>query len=1086
MPSPPANSTRPLGKQSEGLLKYSDKLAQWLTALNTILPTERAPRTFPDHNTLTRRIVLIETVFEYIISLTNALDDAHPLAVPPSVFKLYEKRRDQYAQIILRLQHILDVANIPTFTAAETLEAAHARITDLKYALASDASASLPTPRATQVPKRQRGVVRSARVLRVQHAAARVGNLLPARPLDKDPLQVVASRPLDEDRLQVLASCAQAQLPAGPAGAQSLAGVASRSKAGGPTPRMLIAARAALPAVWTAFRATPYPDPHTAQGSSRYISQGSQGVRDSGPDMWPDVSQAWLNSTATYPSGAGGSDRIGVIRAGIIARITSAVALGPAPAGRGRLAATGGPSETIRAVLLLFFVKQEQSGPCPYCSCRYATSCTDPPAPYILRRAARKGPWLSVLLRALKSCGSVELAVHHSGPSPSPPKPKPSPKPGPEPGPGRVASRKYLHAPEQCCNATKLMGQAVPAEIPLPSAPLGALRSLRPRYLRDFIWSTGKRRISPTALATEIDPPLPDVPAEAFDNRELVHTVVHNPHLFKTSTPIRVARLEKLLETHPNRPLVTSFCKGLKNGFWPWARPVESHPVTLDGSMSVRSVDEQAFLEQTRDEEIAAGRFSEGFPELLPGMHAAPIHGVPKPHSEKLRLVTNFSAGEFSRNSIISRADTNQTHYDGIRELTDHLRALRREHGPDVELTVFKSDVKGAFKVLPMNVMWQPWQVYRIGTLFHVDRAATFGSSASPPIWTTFAGLVLWIAMVIFLIPNLFAYMDDFHSAQLATDMLYYKPYKRSFPTNKTRLLRLWDWLGIPHSEDKQIFGWQLVVIGFLVDTRLMRVTIPDSARAEFVAELRRWTLRPKRGVRRTLREWQALAGYANWVFNVFPLLKPALCNVYGKMENKSHPNAPIFVNESVRRDLDWLADHVERADGIFLIKSVDFDPDDANLVIYCDASTHGDGRGGMGFYIPALTVGYQSELPSGISEALKIFFYEALCVCAAIHRAAAILPHGSRLTVYTDSSNTVDIFSSLKALPAYNDILKSAVDVQLAHNIELRVLHVPGKFNAVADAISRWKNSAAIALVPGLTIHPFTAPDDALGPAKK
>ncbi|KAJ6628408.1 hypothetical protein B0H10DRAFT_1752314, partial [Mycena sp. CBHHK59/15] len=135
-----------------------------------------------------------------------------------------------------------------------------------------------------------------------------------------------------------------------------------------------------------------------------------------------------------------------------------------------------------------------------------------------------------------------------------------------------------------------------------------------------------------------------------------------------------------------------------------------------------------------------------------------------------------------------------------------------------------------------------------------------------------------------------------------------------------------------------------------------------------------------------------------------------------------------------------------------------------------------------MGFYIPVMGLGYQSELPSGIHDDLKIFFYEALCVCAALHQTSAFLPRGARLTIYTDSLNSVDIFNSLKALPAYNEILKSSVDVLLRHDLELRVLHVPGKLNTVADAISCWKNTVAESLVPGLSIHPFVPPQDALG----
>ncbi|KAJ7254013.1 hypothetical protein B0H12DRAFT_1017210 [Mycena haematopus] len=138
------------------------------------------------------------------------------------------------------------------------------------------------------------------------------------------------------------------------------------------------------------------------------------------------------------------------------------------------------------------------------------------------------------------------------------------------------------------------------------------------------------------------------------------------------------------------------------------------------------------------------------------------------------------------------------------------------------------------------------------------------------------------------------------------------------------------------------------------------------------------------------------------------------------------------------------------------------------------------------GFYYPALSLGFQAELPTDVSSDLKIFFFEALCVCSAIHHAARLLPRDSRLTIYTDSSNTVDIFNSLKALPAYNNILMSAVDVLLHHSIELRVLHVPGKLNTVADTISRWNDRLAAALVPGLVVQPFKPPRDTLGAAEK
>src|SRR6266511_1682128 len=69
---------------------------------------------------------------------------------------------------------------------------------------------------------------------------------------------------------------------------------------------------------------------------------------------------------------------------------------------------------------------------------------------------------------------------------------------------------------------------------------------------------------------------------------------------------------------------------------------------------------------------------------------------------------------------------------------------------------------------------------------------------------------------------------------------------------------------------------------------------------------------------------------------------------------------------------------------------------------------------------------------------------------------------------------NTVDIFASLRALPAYNVILQTAVDLLYEGNHELRVLHVPGEANTVADALSRQNYARAWELQPDLTISEF------------
>ena len=87
-------------------------------------------------------------------------------------------------------------------------------------------------------------------------------------------------------------------------------------------------------------------------------------------------------------------------------------------------------------------------------------------------------------------------------------------------------------------------------------------------------------------------------------------------------------------------------------------------------------------------------------------------------------------------------------------------------------------------------------------------------------------------------------------------------------------------------------------------------------------------------------------------------------------------------------------------------------------------------------------------------------------------------------LAVHTDSHNTVDIWNSLKAPQGYNDLLRTAIDSMLLNHLDVRVIHVQGRENLVADALSWGNKSYTQYLVPNLTIHPFKPPCDLLGAA--
>ena len=265
---------------------------------------------------------------------------------------------------------------------------------------------------------------------------------------------------------------------------------------------------------------------------------------------------------------------------------------------------------------------------------------------------------------------------------------------------GNVSKRKRTVEGDMCATTVeKLDTKEKSAENLLEEPEEPSLK--KPKYLERSVLSNPNTSppFSPTTRSTLTDAPLPRPPPDEFSNSEAMTTIHQNPHLFRIVTPIKVNQLESLLTSHPNQPFVSSVCVSFREGFWPWAHTQkESYPVTWDFSDRPPKTEREAdFLRGQRDAEITAGRYSEGFgSQLLPGMYSTPVHAVPKPRSEKLRLVNDHSAGPYSLNSMILQEDVMGAQMDTVSNLVGALLRYRRTH-PDTSLVMFKSDVAAAY-----------------------------------------------------------------------------------------------------------------------------------------------------------------------------------------------------------------------------------------------------------------------------------------------------------------------------------------------------------------------------------------------------
>lgn len=598
----------------------------------------------------------------------------------------------------------------------------------------------------------------------------------------------------------------------------------------------------------------------------------------------------------------------------------------------------------------------------------------------------------------------------------------------------------------------------------------------RPRFARGFLWEADEPSLSATYNYSLTALPLPSPPS--FDDLpcELVDTLKDNPDLFQIVTPINIDLLQQDLAAHPNPSFVKSVLAGFRTGFWPWANICQpGYPITHDESLPMPS--DTAHATFTREQclvEQVAGRYSQFFGDrLLPGMYCMPQHVVARDNG-KLRLVTNHSAGPYSLNSMIPLTERSFP-LDGIQNLGRSIRRQRLRY-PLREQTLFKSDIKSAYRLLPMHPAWQIKQIVLIDGQYCVDRCNAFGGAASGRLFVAFNSLLLWLARHVHNIPDLHSYVDDSFSSETDAVFVHYDPYKSSFPSHQVRLLRMWDKYGVPHAQPKQLFGVELPIIGFLVHAQTLEVSLERSKINDLIQAIHLFvaTGSSTSSRRRPLRDFQRLAGWINWALNVFPLLRPGLAPLYAKIHGKTKALALVYVSDEVAQGLLWIVQHLQSSNGVFMLKAIAWGPYDADAVLYTDASFLG-----LGIWCPASNTGRFAALPSAAPTG-TIYYFEAYTVVCAILWAStwplSIRPR--RLAIYSDNSNTVAMFNTLRALPPYNPLLSLAVDMLIQHEIDLRVSHIAGSSNTAADLLSRLKFEELRHQFPGIQIARFAPPD--------
>ena len=443
---------------------------------------------------------------------------------------------------------------------------------------------------------------------------------------------------------------------------------------------------------------------------------------------------------------------------------------------------------------------------------------------------------------------------------------------------------------------------------------IASRRKLLRQRCPTLIWRASDKPRTISAYSTLTAVPVPSVPKNELQNKVVRKTIDKNPKLFEVVTPIKVDVFKKYLKGHPNKPFIKSVLRGLKKGFWPWADTSNPRfPITYDGSglrSPITGKDEARFIKQQSKEEIKLGRWSKSFgKKLLPGMHSSPIGAIPKSTPGKYRFIMDQSRGPYSLNSTIPRHKV-KVKLDTIHDLGKKLLAVRKKY-PKRKIILWKSDVKSAYRLLPVHPHWQIKQAVFVNGQHHIDRCNTFGNRGGGWNWDSFISLVNWIGTEKKGISDLLGYVDDNFSWEFEENKRYYKPYKKLMPTKQVKLLKLWDELGIPHEEEKQLSGPSLRILGYDVDANAMTVQVPNEKKDKVVKLLRS---NAREGKLYTINDLQSVAGSVASALSLYPRLRPGLRVLFDEMAKQKPGATKLRVTRHVARSLSELASYLERA----------------------------------------------------------------------------------------------------------------------------------------------------------------------------
>ena len=505
-------------------------------------------------------------------------------------------------------------------------------------------------------------------------------------------------------------------------------------------------------------------------------------------------------------------------------------------------------------------------------------------------------------------------------------------------------------------------------------------------------------------------------------------------------TPIKANRLKWYLkgyDTHLSNYLLQGFSQGFKlNNFS--STPTDSDKVLKSASSNPDVVNVKL------EKELKLGRLIGPFKNSPFKNHViSPLGIVEKKTPGEYRVIHHLSYP-----SGLSINDGIPREYASVKytSITDAISKIVQV-GKNAYLA--KSDIKSAFRIIPINpsdyhLLGMKWQ----GN-YYFDRCLPMGASSSCSIFEKFSSALEWIvqgkignAFVLHVLDDFLFIANNYDECHRALEIF----------------LKICKDIGVPIAPEKTFYPTQIIqFLGIELNTIDMYSSIPDEKVEKFSKLIDEFLV--AKSV--TLKKLQSLTGMLNFccgVINPARIFSRRLYNLtIGVSKHYHHVKLTIDVKDDLLVWKKFLSQYNKRTfflDYIWKNSTV--------LKLYTDAST---------------SVGYGAVFGdhwfSGVWDkscnGLHISILELYPICAALDIWGECL-RNKCINIISDNMAVVCVINSFTSKDKYlMKLLRHMVFTCMKYNILIKSTHLPGKLNIIAEKISRGQVQQALELAPYL-----------------